>query len=446
VGQRPDEGICRYYQSETGRIVPPEVLSIYGAGGLSSSAADLVVFLDSLSKGGKHALSTKSITEMTTAAPSTWAKQVVKETGTNPEFEYGLGLDFTSVAKYKAKGITVIGKGGDSDDYHSMMLSVPDKRISVAVMEAGKSPRTPQIAYMLLDSILEAKGLMKAEPKSVVPPAAQPVPAGYVKFNGYYGSEDKVYKLTADTAQNLVLLTPVVGGVEGDPYATTFLNGDLCIQGRPLFKIISVGGRDVVLVNADGGFMTFCQKLEPLSNPQSLELDINGMQWVRRNVKPFEALSMDAKEIITSSTIPGLPGYVNFNQVQKVDSPTHAGMVCDVIRDQTEVTLFNNGGQTWARVSDMVYSPAAAIPTMGKGQKSVTIGKEGYNQWLKTSDTVVLDVKKPSGGRLIVFGPDRSQIYDSEIDTGQVYAPAGSFVELAGTAGQSFQVSASAPK
>jgi len=446
VGERPDAGICRYYQSATGKIVPPEVLSIYGAGGLSSSASDLVTFIDSFSKGGKHILSDNSIAEMTKGQPSQWAQQALKETGTNPEMTYGLGFDLTSVPKYQAKGLKVIAKGGDSDDYHSMMVSIPDKRLSVAVMEAGQGSRAPDIAFELLDSMLEAKGLMKKETKSVVPIAPQPLPADYVKYNGYYGSEDKAYMVTVDTAQNMVNITFLINGVAANTLPMTYNGGMLYLQGKPLFKMMSAGGRDAVLVSADGGFMVFCQKLQPLAQPQSLSMNIDGKQWVRRNVKPFEGIGMDGKEIVNSAYIPGMPGYVIFNQVKKVDSPTHAGMVTDVTRDQTELNLYPKDGQTWAWVSDFTYSPADAIGTLSKGQKQVTIGKEGYSEWFKTGQDLVLDVKKPSGGRLIVFGPDTSVVYDSEIDTGKAFAPAGSFVEVAGTAGQVFGITADQPQ
>ncbi len=146
--------------------------------------------MDSFSRGGKRVLSQKSIDEMTTASPSQFARDSMRQAGINPEFNYGLGLDFTDVPGYKAKGIKVIGEGGDSDDYHTMILSVPDRRISVAVMEAGGSAQPAGTAYDLLDSVLEAKGLMKKEPGSLVPHVPQPLPADYAKHDGYYGSED----------------------------------------------------------------------------------------------------------------------------------------------------------------------------------------------------------------------------------------------------------------
>jgi|BarGraNGADG00312_1021997.scaffolds.fasta_scaffold06322_3 hypothetical protein len=48
-----------------------------------------------------------------------------------------------------------------------MMMSAPDKRISVAVMEAGHGSRAADIAMSMLESVLETKGLIKKE-KSVV--------------------------------------------------------------------------------------------------------------------------------------------------------------------------------------------------------------------------------------------------------------------------------------
>jgi len=54
----------------------------------------------------------------------------------------------------------------------------------------------------------------------------------------------------------------------------------------------------------------------------------------------------------------------------------------------------------------------------------------------------VLSFAKPEKGRVIVFGADGAVTYDSAMDSGEVFAAAGSFVELAGDAGDSFTVMA----
>jgi hypothetical protein len=163
------------------------------------------------------------------------------------------------------------------------------------------------------------------------------------------------------------------------------------------------------------------------------------MTWLRRNVKPFEAMSHNNTHLITSTTLTELPGYIDFYGLKRIDTPNFAGMVSDGIRDEKELTLLDNG---WVQVSEMLYSPIDTAAPLGTGDKTVTIGKEGYNEWFKTDRDFVLNVTKPSGARVIVFSPEASVVYDSIIDKGEVFVPAGSFIELAGKPGDVLKVGA----
>ncbi len=55
----------------------------------------------------------------------------------------------------------------------------------------------------------------------------------------------------------------------------------------------------------------------------------------------------------------------------------------------------------------------------------------------------MLSFAAPAKGRVIVFDGSGKVLYDSVFDSGAVYAPAGSFVELAADPGSSFKVTAS---
>ena len=89
------------------------------------------------------------------------------------------------------------------------------------------------------------------------------------------------------------------------------------------------------------------QKLEQIQSAQQLKIDINGKQWLRRNVKPYEEKALSNSHVITSRLINALPGYVVFSGVNVIQSPTFAGMP-GVVRDQSELTLVDMNGQTGA--------------------------------------------------------------------------------------------------
>lgn len=444
IGARPDARVAAFYEPDSGKKVPAEAVTLVGAGGLSSTAEELVRFGDSFSKGGPSILSPESIDEMTKADPSTFAKDSEKTTGLNPELAYGLGLDAVSLPAFQEQGIKVIIKGGDTQDFHSELMVVPDKRIAVAVMEAGHGSGPFDIAESMLTEVLVERGLMKEKPVPVTaPPVPEPLPAGYESFSGLYDSGGGILALDVDTEENTVTYT----GSDGVPGTLTYYDESLhTADGSATMNLISVDGQTVLLKKIFGLWMTAAQKIPPASDPRSLETDVNGVQWLRRNAKQYESMMIaEDFHVMTTSTDPALPGYVVALGSKIVESPTYAGMTSKVIRDLTELNLVDRGGQTWLQISDLTFSPTNAASPLNVGRKSVKIEKDGYNQWLKAAQDIVLDVKKPKADRLIVFGPDGQKTYDSVIDSGKVFVPAGSFIELAGSPGDSFAVSATAP-
>jgi hypothetical protein len=182
------------------------------------------------------------------------------------------------------------------------------------------------------------------------------------------------------------------------------------------------------------------EKLAAIESPQSLEIDLNGKQWLRRNVHSYEGTMFVPSHLIQSNTLEDLPGYMEFLGVKSVQSPIFAGMPAFFGRDQTELTLFNQDGETWARVSDMIYSPAEVAGTFNSGESTIRIGENGYNEWLKAGLGLVLSYEKPAKGRIIAFSPDGTCTYDSAVDTGDLYVPQGGFVEFAGAAGDVFKI------
>jgi CubicO group peptidase (beta-lactamase class C family) len=442
VGKRTGESIATYYQPDTAQRVPPEVISLVGAGGLSSNAEDLVIFADSFSDGGKKVLSDKSTAEMIKAQPSAFAKAAVKETGINPEGDYGLGFDFVEIPNYKEKGLKVIGKAGATYEFSSFMLSVPDKRISVAVMAAGVCDVT-SISLDILNSVLEAKGILKKEETPVkAPPSPQAMPPEYADFAGYYAGSDSLFKISFDFNQNIATLATIVGDKEVPTYTFTYHDGYLSFENGPKFILLSKEGKRYLLVSINDSNSVFGEKVPVIDEPKALRTDLNGTTWLRRNVKPFDAMSHNNTHLITSTTLTELPGYINFYGLKRIDSPDFAGMVSEAIRDEKELTLLDRNGQTWVQISEILYSPVDTAVPLGAGDKKVTIGKEGYNEWFKTGQDLVLGVTKPSGARVIVFSPGASVVYDSVIDKGDVFVPAGSFVELAGKPGDVLKVGA----
>jgi CubicO group peptidase (beta-lactamase class C family) len=443
IGARPDAGITNFYQPDTGKKVPPEALAVLGAGGLSSTANELVLFGDSLSTGGRAALSKSSIAEMLKAQPSKWAQAAVKQVGFNPEDAYGLGLDVVDVPAYQKQGIKVIGKGGDTDVFHSQLLTVPGKRISVAVIEAGRGSTPGAIAYDILDNVLEAKGLMKKPATPVTQPlAAQPIPALYGSYAGFYDLGTTIATSSVDFNNNTVTLA-IQGAAQ--PATVTYNDGSFYGPTGNRFSWISVDGQTVFVQFDHGLGSVLAQKIPPASPPQALRSDIDGAIWLRRNVRPYESMDLRSTHIVNSGTVPGLPGYVVMTGSKQVRSPVFAGMTSSCVRDLTELDLLDRNGQTWAQLSEMLYSPVDVAVPLGNETKSVTIGKDSYNEWFKTSGALIVKFDKPPRDRAIVYGPSGTPTWDSIIDSGEVFVPAGSLVEVSGSPNDVIKVTGTTP-
>jgi len=76
---------------------------------------------------------------------------------------------------------------------------------------------------------------------------------------------------------------------------------------------------------------------------------------------------------------------------------------------------------------------------LNNGINRVTIKSEGYNEWLKLDKGAIVKFENPPAGSRIIIFTEGSPIYDSVVDKDEVYAPAGSFIFFAGTAGDIFK-------
>lgn len=435
VGEWRNRSLAAYYYPDTGKKEPPEVVSLLGAGGLGASAEDLCRFQDIFSGKGKQIFSSSSLEEMRKLQPSAFDRKLM-----HPQVTYGLGWDITGIPSFKS--LQILGKSGGTGKYTTMMFTVPSHRISVAVLESAESGSAMEIALDIIRAVLVQKGLLQDQTPAISkPPIPQPIPAKYAAFEGYYAP---LQKIGFDFKKNTVILRTFDEGQEAETISLIYNDGYFYDEKGHQSYFATVDGEDyyVSYMSEFGMDRVVAQKLKKPDRPLSLRADINGKRWLRRNVKWFEGTMGRKGHIAKSSTLADLPGYVIFDGVKVILSPDFAGMPVGNLRDQSELTLIDRNGKTWARLSELLYSPADAAVPFKEGIKTLTIGREGYNEWLETGDDIVLSFEKPVESKIIVFSPKGSSIYDSAIDTGAVFAPKGSLIEFAGNNGDECKVSA----
>ena len=439
IGEIKGKPVARYYDAKTGKPHPPETLSVLGAGGLSSTAGELCRFVDAFSAENKL-LEKASLHEMRKAQPTAFRGGL-----RNPTVSMGLGWDFIGLPRYDAAGVQILGKSGGTGNYSSMVYTVPDKRISVAVIASGAESGAMKIALDILDAVLVEEKLISKEEKPVaIPPEAKKLPQDYASFSGYYVNGNKLCQVEFDGEKNRATLY-AFKEKNKMPAMTLVYNSNYYHDpegNRSYFTRIGDEGYFVSFPSMARVDIIAMQKVKPIEKPQSLKIDMTSKVWLRRNVAPYEGVMATESHFAKSFLYKDLPGYVEFWGIKKISSSEFAGMPFDSVRDQTELTLFEKNGTTWAWVSDMLYSPAERAAPLKAGENSVKIGREGYNEWLTANEAVVLSFTKPKEGRIIVFSSDDIVTYDSAIDTGDTYAAKGSYIESAGYAGDVFIVKA----
>lgn len=439
VGEIRDKNRAAYYNPETGKMEPFEVASILGAGGLSTTASDLCRFLDTFSSQNKLFTKT-SLDEMR-------KEQLSKFRGKlrNSDVFCGLGWDMTEIPSYKAAGLKIMGKSGGTGNYSSMCFTVPDKRISVAVIASGDKSGAMQMAFDILNAVLIERGLMTKEKKSLsFPVKLEKIPQSLASFAGYYANEQKTCRIVFDMDKNTVTLNKLKDGKEAPELSLIFNNRYFHDGGGNQYYFTSINKQEYFVNSFKKlGIDTISmQKAEPLEKPQNLRINMDNRLWLRRNTSPSEGIGGMNTHLVKSLIYKDLPGYVNFLGTKRIESKIFAGMPFDAIRDQTELTLLDKDSETWARVSELLFSPADCAKPLKAGENIIKIDSLGYDEWLKADEDMILSFVKPEQGRIIVFSPDRTAKYDSAVDTGDVFVTKGSFVECEGYADDLFKINA----
>jgi CubicO group peptidase (beta-lactamase class C family) len=437
VGRLP-QGItlAKFYRPD-GKSEPLEVVSLIGSGGLSSTAEDLCKFADSFA-GRPAILSAKSRAEMLKMQPSEFQGKL-RRAG----MPFGLGWDYADLAAFPEKDLRVFAKSGGTSHYTAMIYTLPSKRISVAVIATGQRSNAMKIAFTILSAYLTEKGLIAKEEKVIKAPVkVQPIPVDLMAYEGYYCKSTDTLRIALDGEKGKLTMYNVEGGEESILLSAVYNDGYFH-NGPAKYYFTTVDGTRYIIQYSFNLDTIMAEKIQPVGRPLQPAVPMAGKQWLRRNVKATEETMVSPTHVITSSQIADLPGYVDFDGLKIIKTPVFASMPAKSLRDITELRLFKRDGATWAWLSGAVYMPAELAMPLSAGINIRAIGHEGYNEWLKAGFDSILQFEVPPKGRIIVFGPE-DVLYDSVINSGNIFAPAGSLIEVAGNPGDIFKVTGTA--
>lgn len=426
----PDLNRAEVYDRKTGKKLPPEVVEVHGAGGFSSTAEDLCRFGNSFTPFGKAILSPKSLQFVRSAERTPFGKHLRNR----PAF-MSTGWDYSNLHPYEARGVQVMAKGGNTALYSGNLEVVPDQGLVVALLISG-SVLGDSLTLPVLAELLDQAAL--------VPPVARSLPwqlfpKDFQRYEGTYVSQTYCVTGRLSRDRKTFEFVPQTGSPQSLHYYQGLLYDPVkklvlypaTIDGNQYFFTTSGGPESGWPTTPFGCDWLAYQKVKKVEHPLSLFAG-QRKPWLIRNL-PASTIQLDLELVVTPVAYKGLPGYVDFAGLKKVESPSYASVVGTHFRDQTELELLDSD---WARVSNRLYSYSAP----GSGT-SATIGPKGYNEWLELQQDSLVRPVLPAGGRVIVVTPAGEQLFDSVVDGAEFFAPKGSLVLCAGPVGSVFTLS-----
>ncbi|MGE4445832.1 MAG: serine hydrolase domain-containing protein [Synergistaceae bacterium] len=440
--------ISHFYDPETGKKYPPEVILVLAAGGLSSTAEDLCRFADSFCPGGKNILSKRSIDEILKSQPTPFSAGL-----RGPVILDSFGWDYSSLPAYEENGIRVYSKGGGTGAYSTGLQVIPEKRLAVAASISGKL-NGEMVTRPILNALLKDKGLpVPSERKKEKPVAPETIPPELAEYEGIYANGEFFVSIKFDKDNKRMDMVPIMpddtdGSEDEAPFMSFVYNGGsffsfekdrqgYFIKDKENYYFIA---EKIPLYGMDN---LMFQKIAKQQEPKKLSSEINGKLWLMRNLTTSVQLYRDSP-MLRSGTYSDMPGYLSFMNCLKIEDDHNATYAAPLFRDQSELELFESDGTLWAKSSIFIFSEADQAKTVNPGRNSVMIGEKGYNEWFRLENGYVLSFDKPEKGRIMVVaeGDKKLALFDSAVDEGEVYAPEGSYVVCIGQPGDLFTVSA----
>ncbi len=459
TGELQPANAAFYYETASGKKHPHEVMMVYGAGGISSTAEDLCRFGYSFCDGGRRIMSKASLAEMRKTQPTKFSDKLK-----GPQMMQEMGWEYVNLATYARQGVQVMSKGGNTTYNSSCLQVAPAEGIAVAVIISGNASGE-SLARPILDGIIKDRKLAEPKKAEVIKPAeAKIIPAEFpAVYEGFYTNGGKIFTLSFDAEKKGFAIYPAVSVSEAaaKKTAASEINGAYKNGVEPLYTFIYDGEFfhnyenkiKCYLIEVNGAKYVVCsniadyevdsilfQKLEAAAKPLSMKIDLDGKTWLFRNLKPY--IVHGAVVLVNSNLIDGLPGYVEFNGAKKIEAADFASIAATAFRDQMEIYLVENDGEIWAQMGFCLLSQETCAKKVSTGINRVFIGPKNYNEWLKLDKGAIVDFEIPEKGRLIVIKSE-TPIFDSAIDENkEIYAPEGSFIFCAGKFGDIFKVNA----
>ncbi len=448
--------LVKAYSAGSDTALPTEYLNAIGAGGIYSTAEDLCRFAQIFMYGDDGKIlsdeTAKSMTE-NEYLKGMWCPDE------DSSFCYGLGWDSVNTFPFTEYGIKALVKGGDSSQYHSSLVVLPEEDMAMAVVCSGGSSAYAQamIQPVLLSALLAKGSISSIQPdKTFTPPVKAEMPSEEKENAGYYVYLAGMFYVGVD--DNGVLTLKV--GARTETYVYTgdgkFTSAD---GGAYVSFEKESNGNTYLYVHGYGPYPYLSQAAT--GSYQGQKITDNKVSkkvmdaWEKRDGKKYFALEEKYSSEAYILTIPAtalelskeVKGYVynakiiNSNLAQmQFQIPSQLG------RDLADFSFTTKNKLEYLDMRGGLYvseDGVKIIPT--KASFAVTIGKDGYAQWYTIGDKAekkTIRVSVPKNASFSVYDKDGACVFSSLTSEIRIVTlPKDGYIVFAGNKDTKFSVS-----
>jgi len=189
--------LARSYNVDN-QLQPYENFTMIGTGGIYSTASDVCRFAQIFMEHNDQIISEESKQQM---MQPEYLKGIWNPEDEDSVYTFGLGWDQVYSTRFREYKIKALIKGGDSKEYHSSLIVLPQEEMAMVILSVGGTSVHNKLAgEEVLLSYLEEKGKIdrSKEKKTIMMDLTQEVqsmPKKYREYSGYYANNQSVIKI-----------------------------------------------------------------------------------------------------------------------------------------------------------------------------------------------------------------------------------------------------------
>ncbi|WP_025691268.1 serine hydrolase domain-containing protein [Paenibacillus zanthoxyli] len=436
--------------------LPNETVNAIGAGGIYSTAEDLVQFSQIFTGQKDGILSNEAVRAM---------EQEEYKRGLWPQdadnsIDFGLGWDSVRLFPFNDYGIKGLSKGGDTILYHTSFVVLPEQNMAAAVVSSGGSSSLNELlASELLLEALKEKGTIKdiKPEKSFGTPVKADMPNDVMKYAGYYGTLNQLVKIDVKDGV-LSIAVPSIPGYPEQKFVYTSEGAFVNQEGSAKARFVTEKNgrtylwvREYTTIPGLGQLALshyLAEKLE--SNPISTE---TAEAWAKREGKTYYPVSEKFSSVIYMimptlkiTRADDLQGYLMDKKITGPNTAVSQHQIPAIgSRDTAEYRFYTKDGIEYLEAAGSLYVSEDIVKPLFAGKHSaVTVQADGNAKWYRVPSAAAgkkITVATPAKGAFAVYDAQGKCVSYTVISSNnKVVLPENGTIVFAGDAGTVFRI------